>query len=105
MKIKDNPILQDTKTSQGFASRVQLVLILALTICFALIIQRGSEQLYGFGLVALIILTLLQIAFGNIPANTNLKGSLLGLLIATIIIGTVVALGIWIAPYLLQLGR
>lgn len=92
-------------TGQAFASKVQLALIVLIMCCFVLIIQRVNKDVYGYAVIALIGLTLLQIAFGNIPAEANWKTSLLGLLIAAIIIGLIVAFSIWIAPYLLQLGR
>jgi membrane-bound ClpP family serine protease len=105
MTGKQKTSLEKPTKRQSFASNVQLILILLLTGCFILITQRYEKDVYGYGVIALIILTLLQIAFGNIPPGSNWKVSLLGVVIAAGIIGTIVAISIWIAPFLLQLGR
>lgn len=102
-KQKVAPEIRENRWS--FASVAQLLLIIALTISFIMITQRRSEEVYSYGVMALIVLTLFQIAFGNIPPNANWKTSIIGVVIAAAIIGAVIRMSIWLTPYLLQLGR
>jgi hypothetical protein len=92
-------------TNQPFASFAKAALILLLLFSFVLIAQQGSKQIYQIGLLLLIIFTLLQVAFGNIPASANFKQSMLYLGIAALIIGGLVIFAIAIAPTLVNLGR
>jgi len=105
MTIKQKSVNEQPENKATFASRVQLLLIILITICFILITQRFEKDIYGYAVIALIIITLFQIAFGNIPPESNWKLSLFGVVIAATIIGAIVAISIWIAPYLIQLGR
>lgn len=93
------------RTNQPFASFAKGALILLLLFSFVLISQQSSKSIYQFGLLLLIVLTLLQIAFGNIPATATFKQSMLYLGIAAIIITALVLLAIWLAPSLILLGR
>ncbi len=90
---------------QPFAATVQLVLIVLLLASFVLIAQQFNKSVYALGMNALIFLTLLQIAFGNIPAHFNFRQSLVGVVIAALIIGGIVILSIYLVPSLLMLGR
>lgn len=88
-----------------FASHVQMILIGLLLLSFALITQKNSKSIYQAGMLLLIFSTLLQIAFGNIPPETNFKRSILYVGIAAAIISGIIFLAISIAPSLINLGR
>ena len=93
------------RTQQPFATIAKAALILLLLLSFVLITQQSSKAVYQIGLLLLIVFTLLQIAFGNIPATANFKQSILYLGIAAVIIGALVVFSIAIAPALIRLGR
>ncbi|MBZ0278518.1 MAG: hypothetical protein K8I60_20390 [Anaerolineae bacterium] len=90
---------------QPFASIAKTALILLLLLSFVLITQQSSKAIYQIGMLLLIIFTLLQIAFGNIPSSANFKQTLLYLGIAAVIIGGLVFFSIAIAPTMIRLGR
>ena len=71
----------------------------------ALIAQQRNKDLYQFGLPLLVVAAFLQIAFGNIPPLTGLRKSLLLLLISWLIVAAVFALGIYLAPTLIDHTR
>lgn len=104
MAIKNRETIE-VQNRWTFASVVQLLLVVALVVCFLMITQQISKEVYGYGVKALIVLTLLQIAFGNIPSGSNWKVSLAGVVIAAAIIGAIVKISILLVPHLLQLGR
>lgn len=89
----------------AFASIVQIGLIILLTLSFLLITQRFERDVYEFGVLALIVFTVVQIIFGNIPPGANFKNSMISLVIGGTIIAAVVGLAIWLTPYLIQIGR
>lgn len=93
------------KRKWAFASSVQVSLIVVLSVCFLLITQQEERGIYGVGIFALIIFTLLQIAFGNISPQANFRQSLIGVVITAVIISIVVGLSIWLVPYLIRLGQ
>ncbi|MCL4554465.1 MAG: hypothetical protein M1565_04960 [Actinobacteria bacterium] len=88
-----------------FASTVQAILIVLLVLSFVLIAQQVSMTVYHVGLVLLVVSTLVQIAFGNIPPSANLRRSLNGLGIGLAVISAMFGLGIILVPYLINLGR
>lgn len=84
---------------------MQAILVGLMLLSFLLIAQQRSQPLYHGGLVLLVVSTLMQIAFGNIPPSASFGQSMkLLVLILAIIVG-VFGLGIVLAPYLIQLGR
>lgn len=89
----------------AFASVVQVALIILLLASFALITQQVERDVYEIGVMALVILTIIQIPFGNIPAQTNFRNSMLGAIVGVVIVIAIVAFSIWLVPYLIQLGR
>jgi hypothetical protein len=93
------------KRARPIAGRIQLILILLLPISFILIAQQFSRDLYRIGVLSLIVLTLFQIAFGNIPARYNWKQTLLSVIAAALIIGALVFLSINLVPTLIRIGR
>jgi hypothetical protein len=92
-------------TNQPFASFAKAALIVLLLFSFVLIAQQASKAIYQIGLLLLIVFTLLQIAFGNIPSTATFKQSALYLVIAAVIIGALVIFAIALAPSLVSLGR
>jgi hypothetical protein len=86
-------------------STMQIALIVLLLICFAMIAQQIDRDFYRVGVTALIFLTLLQIAFGNISPEADLRQSITGVVITAVILGVVIWLSIALVPSLIQLGR
>lgn len=84
---------------------MQAILIVLLLLSFVLITQQYSRTLYRVGFVLLAASTFVQIVFGNVPPTANFRRSIRFLAIGLAIIVTVFALGIIIAPYLVDLGR
>lgn len=89
----------------AFASVVQVSLIVLLVACFALITQQVERDVYEVGVMALMIFTLIQIPFGNIPTQGNFRLSMFGLVVGLVIIAGLVLLSIWLVPYLIDLGN
>jgi len=88
-----------------FASVIQAALVILLLFSFVLITQQRSVSLYRVGFVLLAASTFLQIVFGNVPPTANFKGSMKMLGIGLAIIAAIFSLGIFVAPYLVNLGR
>jgi hypothetical protein len=97
--------LENPRRARSIAGRIQLILILLLPISFILIAQQFNRDLYRIGVLSLIVLTLFQIAFGNIPARYNWKQTLLSVIAAALIIGAIVFLSINLVPTLIRIGR
>ena len=93
------------RTRRPFASVVQIVLIALMVLSFVLIAQRSSFVVYKAGLLLLIACAVVQIGFGNIPPTTAFGKSMKYLAISLAIVAGVFALGRYLAPYLIQLGR
>jgi hypothetical protein len=95
------------KARQGlpFAARVQGILILVMVVGFVLIAQQTNKQLYKIGLPLLVVAAFLQIAFGNIPPSAGFVRSIKLLVLTWIIVAAVFALGIWLAPDLIDASR
>lgn len=93
------------RTRQPFASMMQATLVGLMLLSFLLIAQQRSQALYHVGLVLLVVSTLMQIAFGNIPPSASFGRSMKLLALILAIIAMVFGLGIVLAPYLIQLGR
>ena len=66
--------------------------------------RTGALRL-DWGVLLLVIFTLLQIAFGNIPETFTFRKSMLSLGLAALILGGIVVLSIYLVPHLLMLGR
>lgn len=114
----NEPVMGKTYFRPTFASRMQALLVWVMLASFMLITQQlttffevgGVEidlglLLYQVGLGTLIVSSLLQIAFGNIPPSAGFGVSLRLLGVATVVVGIVFGLGIVLAPILTQLGR
>ncbi len=107
-----------TRFRPTFASRMQALLVWVMLASFVLITQQlttffevgGVEidlglLLYQIGMGTLIVSSLLQIAFGNIPPSAGFGSSLRLLGVAVVVVALVFGLGIVLAPFLTQLGR
>ena len=92
-------------TRKPFATVMQAVLIGLLVISLLLIAQQYSQSFYQLGLILLVITTLIQIGFGNIPPDANFGKSTKLLALSLAIIAFVFALGIVLVPTLLKLAR
>lgn len=88
-----------------FAARFQALLIGMLILSLVLIWQRWSMTLYHAGFVMLILAAFLQFAFGNISPTASFGRSMKLLAITWGIVIIVFALGIYLAPHLVDLGR
>jgi hypothetical protein len=93
------------RQSKPFASVVQITLIYMLLIGFLCITQKWSESIYRFGFILLILTTFVQLAFGNIASNANFAKSMKTVGVTFLVVALVFAVGIWIAPYLVNMGR
>lgn len=88
-----------------FAARFQAILIGVMVVGFVLIAQGASKTLYQVGLPLLVLAALFQIAFGNIPPRSDFATSMKLLALTWVIVAAVFGLGIFLAPYLIDLGR
>src|ERR1700760_1569298 len=87
-----------------FASQLQIVLLVGMLLGFVLIGQSLSMEMYKWGMIILMFSAFLQIVVGNIPPATRLIGTLLRLAFGLSIVVAVFVIGIWLVPYLAQLG-
>ncbi len=92
-------------TRTPFAARVQAILIILMFLGLALILQQRSKDLYQIGLPLLVLAAFLQIAFGNIPPTADFRKSILLLGVIWLIIVAVFALGILLAPAMIEASR
>jgi hypothetical protein len=89
---------------QNIVGRAELVLILVMAAGFLLIVQQWSFAAYQFGLLTVMAATVLNIAVGNLPRNAG-PARALGLTVFIVgIVAAVFAAGIFLVPYLAQLG-
>jgi hypothetical protein len=95
----------DSNKNKPFAYKIQLIIIPLFPISFLLIMQKFSHNLYKIGIILLILTAMMQNIFGNINADANLKETFWGFLRIGLIILSVFAVGILIAPSLVNLGR
>jgi L-lactate permease len=84
---------------------MQPILIGLLLLSMILIAQQFDRGVYRVGMLLLIGTTLIQMTFGNIPPQANVKQTMKYLLIGFAILGSVVAASILLVPTLLQIGR
>jgi hypothetical protein len=89
----------------SFAARFQAILIGVMFVGFVVIAQQQAKLLYQIGLPLLVVTAFLQIAFGNIPPASGFRKLMALLALTWLIVAAVFALGIFLAPHLIQLGR
>ena len=101
----DAPLVAPPRGRLAFAARFQAVLIGVMILGMVLIAQSASKTLYQIGLPLMIGAAFLQIAFGNIPPSAGFAKSMKLLALTWAIVAGVFALGIYLAPHLVELGR
>ena len=88
----------------AIVGRAELALILVMALGFLLIVQQWSFAAYQVGLLTVMAATVLNIAVGNLPRTAG-PGRALGLTrFILAIVAAVFAAGIFLVPYLAQLG-
>jgi hypothetical protein len=87
-----------------FASQLQIALLVGMLLGFVLIGQSISLEVYKWGMIILMLSAFLQIVVGNIPPETQIIGTLVRLTLGLCIVVAVFLIGIWLVPYLAQLG-
>lgn len=92
-------------TRATFPERAERVLIGAMVVGIALIVQRYDLTLFKVGLSVLVVATLLQIAVGNIPKAGSAAGSLLRIALILALVAAIFGLGVALVPTLARLGR
>ena len=90
---------------KNFAEVLHAVLVVLMLLSFLMITQQGSKTIYQLGFVLLVVSTLIQIVFGNVPPSANFFQSMKLLGIGLAIVAAVFFLGIKLVPYLVNLGR
>ena len=86
-------------------ARAETTLIILMIVGFVLITQQWSFSLYQLGLLVVICATILNIAVSNVPKSARGWGVMRGLITILAVVAAVFALGIWLVPYLAQLGQ
>lgn len=92
-------------TSPAFAARVQGILIVLLAVCFVLVAQQLNHGLYRYGLVSLMLLTVVQIGIGNTDPSAGFGHTLRNLVITFLIVGAIVVVSGLLGPTLIGFGR
>jgi hypothetical protein len=88
-----------------FAAVMQAILIGLLLVSLVMIAQQYSQGVYQAGLILLVVTTVIQIGFGNIPADASFGKSMKLLALFLAIIASVFGAGILLVPTLLRLAR
>lgn len=88
-----------------FTSVMQLLLVFFMLLSIILIGQRSSFLGYKAGLILLVVTTLSQIAFGNIPPSARFGKSMRMYAIFMGVTALIFAISIAVAPLLVNLGR
>ncbi len=86
----------------SFAMKFQTVLLVMLLLTFAMMMQTASEMIFRIGAVALIFLSILQIAVGNIDLGYNVKSWIKALLKILSIVAIVFGVSMLIIPLFLN---
>ena len=90
---------------KNFAEILHALLVILMLLSFVMIAQQSSKTVYQLGFLLLIVSTLIQIVFGNVPPDTNFAQSMKLLGIGLAIVAAVFLVGIKLVPYLVNLGR
>lgn len=86
----------------SFAMKFQAVLLLLLLITFVMMMQTVNETAFRIGAVALILLSILQIAVGNIDLSYNVRRWIRALLKILAIVATVFGTSMLVIPLFLN---
>jgi len=90
--------------SGRFSAKVHVWLIVAMMVAFILLLQQWSFVLFKIGLLLLIVTILVQIPFGNIPAEFGFGRSIGTFFKYFAVLVAVFVLAMFLAPYLVKLG-
>ena len=90
--------------NKPFALKMQTIIIFMLLFSFLLIGQPVAHIVFTIGAIFLIFSALLQINFGNIDSDADLKRTIISFVRNLVIIAIVFAAGIFLAPLFLQRG-
>ena len=90
---------------KNFAEVLHAVLVVLMLLSFLMITQQGGKTIYQMGFILLVVSTVIQIVFGNVPPTANFAQSMKLLGIGLAIVAVVFLLGIKLVPYLVNLGR
>jgi hypothetical protein len=93
------------ENKNNFISRAQNLIIIMMVFSFFLIIQKASPVLYKTGLIILIVSAISQMAFGNADPTASPEKVKKFIIIAYLIVASVFGLGIFLAPFLVNIGR
>jgi hypothetical protein len=85
--------------------RAEAALLCLLGLGFLMVLQTWFFPVYHYGLLLIILVTLLNIAVGNLPRGASLLRAVLMTLLLLAIVAVVVAIGIFLVPTLAQLGQ
>lgn len=91
--------------NRTFPERAEITLMCLFGISLIMIVQVYSITLFQIGLGLLIVCTLLEIGVANLPAGASPRRSIAMVGMFLSIIAAVFALGIFLVPYLTNLGR
>jgi hypothetical protein len=89
----------------SFVPRIEFALIAIMCVGFVLIGQTWSFDVYRFGLIAVMLATLLNIAVGNLPRDASPARALLLTLFILALVAAVFGAGILLVPTLATLGQ
>ena len=89
----------------SIGQRAQALVIILLILAFVAVAQQFSFVVYQWGFVFLILVTISQIAVGNMRPGGQWRDIIrsMGITVGTVVLLTV--LGIIVAPYLVLMGR
>lgn len=90
---------------RAFAERAEFFLIASMLLGILLVAQRWWVDVYRVGLAILVTATFLEIAVGNVPKDFGFRKTVVRVAVILAIIVLLFALGIFLVPYLSQLGR
>lgn len=91
--------------SNGFTKRVQMAWIVLLVVMLVGIGQAFSFAVYQWAMVGLIFFGLSQIAVGNVPPDAKPARFWRFNAVFFVVIVILFGLSIWLAPFLVDLGR
>ena len=95
----------NNKKSRPFSEIMLDIILVFMLISMVLIAQQYSKPVYQIGLVMLIVSTLFQIAFSNMPLGTEFKESMWRMIMTFTIVFVVFGLGIVLAPVFIGIVR
>jgi hypothetical protein len=90
---------------QPIVPRAEAALLCLLGLGFLMVLQTWFFTVYHYGLLLIILVTLLNIAVGNLPRTASPLRALLTTLLLLAVVAAVVGIGIFLVPTLARLGQ